>query len=166
MKIPMLAGRGLEILCAAVVLGLSASLYPKFSRLVDLCQANCGVLDGWVPSLGYCAFVGAWGLLDALVGVAAEFVAAIPFWVNSAVDSFAIVAFLAAGVVSRFPEGFFACEWALTGDVLCCRDSPSSSAGRVWTATTTAASAPSSKPTRPSASSASWPSRLCSCWAS
>lgn len=102
MKFAILGARAFEILCAAIVLGLSANMYKTFDRVQDICDAlneRC-YLGGVLPSIGYCAFVGAWGLLDALLGIAATFIEAIPFFIVSGVDSFAIVAFLAGGIVS------------------------------------------------------------------
>ena len=102
MKFALLGARAFQILCAAIVLGLSANLYNKIDTLRDACdfyKVKCS-LGGVIASVGYCAFVGAWGLLAALLGIAAAFVDAIPFFINSGVDSFATVAFLAGGIVS------------------------------------------------------------------
>lgn len=94
--------RASQILSAAVVLGLSANLYNAVDRLHDACDywdVDCD-LGGFGPSIGYCAFVGAWGLLAASIGIAAVFADAVKFVIVAGVDGFGAMAFLAGGIVS------------------------------------------------------------------
>ena len=53
-----------------------------------------------IPAIEYSAFVGAFGLLDALVGVAVCFLDMIPYIVGVGFDALADVFYLAGGVVS------------------------------------------------------------------
>lgn len=102
-KALLLGPRAGQLLAAAVVLGLSANLYADIGIARQLCQAskNDCHLDGLQPAVGFLAFVGAWGLLDALAGAAAVFLDVIPWIVAAGVDGLAGVFYLAGGVVSR-----------------------------------------------------------------
>jgi len=50
---------------------------------------------------GYSAFAGAFGILTALIGIAAAFMSMIPDLIMAIVDSLASVIFLAGGIVSQ-----------------------------------------------------------------
>ena len=106
-KFILLGARTLQVLCAAVVLGLSIDLYTKVDKVQDACNAlkerhgfNCGAFNGILASLGFCAFIGAWGLLDAVLGTAAAFITSLPWIVMPVVDGLASVFYLAGGIVS------------------------------------------------------------------
>ena len=101
-----LAPRALQLLSAAVVLGLSASLYPKVQRAKDFCDAIRNLPDcdfqGLGPTTGFAAFVGAFGLLDALAGAAVGVFLAerVKWWMLAIVDGLAGLFYLAGGIVS------------------------------------------------------------------
>lgn len=102
-KLVLLALRAFLLLCAVVVLGLSAHLYSAIDDVKDQCSSvgvDCD-LRGLLPALGLSAFTGAWGLLAGLVGLVAIFVAAIPWIAMLAIDGLAAIFFLAAGIVSH-----------------------------------------------------------------
>ena len=77
--IALLVVRVVQILCAAVVLGLSINVDKTWSYLQYICPAltECDSSDynfNIVHSaFRYSAFVGAFGLIDAFVGIAAAF---------------------------------------------------------------------------------------------
>lgn len=73
-------------------------------------------LDGLVPILKFGIFVGAWGLIDSLVGLAATFLEAIPWIVVAALDGLACIFYFAGGVVSRHMP----CRQTRTGWLICC----------------------------------------------
>ena len=80
--------RACQLLFTAIVLGLSIS-------------ALRWQLYGSVPATtSYNAFAGAFGLLGALIGLAAIWVSAIPELIMSAVDAVASILLLAGGIVS------------------------------------------------------------------
>lgn len=92
---------------AAIVLGLAASTYNGVRLRKDVCDASnernvdCGRLYSRYPStLIFTAFVGALGLLNALMGIVAAFVSFIPMLVVLGVDALAAVFCLAGGIVS------------------------------------------------------------------
>ena len=129
-KIPLLAARLFQLLAAAVVLGLSAKLYKDIGIGKDICDAldeKCD-FNGLQPAVGYCAFVGAWGLLDVIVGSVGVFVDAVPWLVTLGVDGLAAVFYLAGGIVSSAEPSRASPNGDLDGLTDKYRDSPSSSA--------------------------------------
>lgn len=98
-----------QILSAAVVLGLSAKLAVDWHEYDKACGTlphkeikECRQFEGrWPSSTDFSAFVGAWGLLDALVGLVAVFVTALPLIAILVLDGLAAVFYLAGGVVSH-----------------------------------------------------------------
>lgn len=93
-----------QILFAAVVLGVSVVTVNWVNKLVTECkEIDCGSVNAfraWNPQFEYGAFVGAFGLLDAFIGIAAIFVGAIPWIATAALDGLAAVFYLAGGIVS------------------------------------------------------------------
>ncbi|TKA42390.1 hypothetical protein B0A54_06840 [Friedmanniomyces endolithicus] len=85
-----LIARAFQILCGAVVLGLSISAI-KWQYF------------GSAPATtSYSAFAGAFGVLAALIGIATSFVEAIPEIIMVGVDGLAAVLLLAGGLVHAF----------------------------------------------------------------
>ena len=85
-----LIARAFQLLCGAVVLGLSISAI-KWQYF------------GAAPaSTSYSAFAGAFGVLAALIGIATSFVEAIPEIIMVGVDGLAAVLLLAGGLVRAF----------------------------------------------------------------
>ena len=109
--IALLAVRALQILFAAVVLGLSINVDKFWSNLEAECKAagkGCNTND-YPFNLAhtvfrYGAFVGAFGLIDAFVGIAAAFVSSLMWLIPLVVDGLAAVFFLAGGCVSLSPS--------------------------------------------------------------
>ncbi|EME80532.1 uncharacterized protein MYCFIDRAFT_78244 [Pseudocercospora fijiensis CIRAD86] len=104
-KLGLLIGRFIQLACAAIVLAMAASTYNGVHLRKDLCDArneknvNCGRLYSRYPStLGFTAFVGAFGLLDAFVGLIAAFVSFVPFLVALGGDALAAIFYLAGGI--------------------------------------------------------------------
>ncbi|OMP83301.1 hypothetical protein BK809_0004682 [Diplodia seriata] len=81
--------RTFQILCAAVVLGLSITLIRSQSY-------------GTVAANNYAAFTGGFGLLVGLVGAAAIFIEPLAGIVMVAADALAELFLLAGGIVSSF----------------------------------------------------------------
>lgn len=92
-----------QILFAAVVLGVSVSLATQFNKLQKDCNAETKdsecKLFGMIPAIEYSAFVGAFGLLDALIGLAGCFLEMIPYLVTVGFDALADIFYIAGGVV-------------------------------------------------------------------
>ncbi|KAK7730749.1 hypothetical protein SLS57_001580 [Botryosphaeria dothidea] len=79
------AARGVQLICAAVVLGLSISLIK-------------GQVFGTVHAINYAAFTGGWGMLAALIGIAAIFIEPLQGLIMAAVDGLATLFLLAGGI--------------------------------------------------------------------
>lgn len=79
------AARGVQLICAAVVLGLSISLIK-------------GQVFDSVAAINYAAFTGGWGMLAALIGIAAIFIEPLQGLIMAAVDGFATLFLLAGGI--------------------------------------------------------------------
>ncbi|KAK4615802.1 hypothetical protein CLAFUW4_10545 [Fulvia fulva] len=106
-RIGLLVTRALQFICAAAVLGVGVKLARGVHEFDDDCKAyakhdrDCNDALGRFPSsLAYAAFTGAFGLLDALVGLAAVFISAVPWIAVLALDALAAVFFLAGGINS------------------------------------------------------------------
>ena len=102
-KIPILAARGFLLLCAIIILAVAADganflNSDRVQDLIDRLPDNFS-LDGIIPKVEFSAFVGAWGILQALVGMASAFVEAIPWIAMAAIDGLAALFYLAAGIV-------------------------------------------------------------------
>jgi hypothetical protein len=88
------------------VLGLSVWLRNEFSYIVNVCKVVYGdveecSLGRWPAGASYGAFVGAFGLLAALVGFVPTFVASGALWIAAFVlDALATIFYLAGGIVS------------------------------------------------------------------
>ena len=118
--IALLAVRTFQILCAAVVLGLSINV-DKFWNTIDAeCKATkgCSTKDSGIDIIHtvfrYGAFVGAFGLIDAFLGLAAAFVSSLMWLIPLVIDGLAAVFFLAGGCVSI--ARFGRCEWWVMAD--------------------------------------------------
>lgn len=79
--------RGLQLICAGVVLGLSISLIKT-------------QVYGSVAAINYAAFTGGFGLLAGLIGIAAIFFEPLAGLVMAALDALATLFLLAGGIVS------------------------------------------------------------------
>lgn len=80
--------RGLQIIFGVIVLGLSIG------------AVKWQVIGTAPATTGYNAFAGAFGILTALIGIAAAFMEMIPELIMAIVDGLASVIFLAGGIVS------------------------------------------------------------------
>ena len=100
-----------QLICGAVVLGVGITLARDINIISHGtgCYRNgdrddhikCSDLVNRYPSsTKYAAFTGAFGLLDALVGIVAAFVSAVPWFVTLGVDALAFIFYLAGGIVS------------------------------------------------------------------
>jgi len=88
MQLPNVIARVFQIVFGAVVLGLSITAI-KWQQ------------HGSAPATSsYCAFVGALGMLAALIGAAVTFVDRIPDLIMAIVDGLAAILFVAGGIVS------------------------------------------------------------------
>lgn len=83
------------------------SFYQDIHQAQRLCDfANYECRFGRLPSSSiFAAFAGAWGVLDALVGLAGAFVTALPWIAVIALDGLAAVFYIAAGIVSSTVTG-------------------------------------------------------------
>ncbi|CAK3775684.1 COP9 signalosome complex subunit 1 [Lecanosticta acicola] len=111
-KIGLYATRALQLICGAVVLGVGITLARDINTISHETgcyrngdkndQIKCSDLVGRYPSsTAYAAFTGAFGLLDALVGLgAAALVGAVPWFVTLGVDALAFLFYLAGGINS------------------------------------------------------------------
>ena len=94
------AGRGLQLVFAAVVLGLSIHLIRGQG------------IDGTTPATtSYNAFVGGFGMLAALVGIVAAFVDSLNGLIMMGLDALTAVFFLAGGIV-RIPYIIHPLDWS------------------------------------------------------
>lgn len=155
-----------QVLFAAVVLGVSISLATRFNKAENFCDEVYGHhspdcnLHGFIPAIEFSAFVGAFGLLDSFVGLAACFLEVIPYVVNAGFDALADLFFLAGGVVS-IPVGL-ELNREETRLIRNCRDSPSSLPASI----VMGMHVPASEPTPLSCFSASSSLLFSSAWAS
>lgn len=88
-----------------IVLGISAYLAKELDNFQKYCrdyESNdyCDYVLGRIPAgSDYATFTGVFGLIDAIVGLAACFVTAIPWVVVLGFDALATVFYLAGGIV-------------------------------------------------------------------
>ena len=88
------------------MLGTSVDLSKFFTS--DLARSICKIaqdsnkcrLGGITPAVEYGAFVGVWGLIDALLGLISAFLTAIPWIAVAVVDALAILFYFAGAIVS------------------------------------------------------------------
>ncbi|KAH7061419.1 marvel domain-containing protein [Macrophomina phaseolina] len=87
MSLPLINGaaRGFQLICAAVVLGLSISLIKT-------------QVYGRVDAINYAAFTGGFGMLAALLGIAAVFFTPLSGLIMVGVDALAALFLLAGGI--------------------------------------------------------------------
>ncbi|KAI5357309.1 putative Marvel domain-containing protein [Septoria linicola] len=99
-RIGLLVARAFQLIFAIVLLGVSISFVQdinEFRRTADFYDLRYNL--GRIPSSAYfAAFTGAWGLLDALVGLVGAFITAIPWFVVIAFDALAAIFYIAAGI--------------------------------------------------------------------
>ncbi|CAK1356541.1 hypothetical protein CB0940_12155 [Cercospora beticola] len=123
-KLGSLVARCVQFFSAAIVLGLSISIYKHLKHFLGLChdyyaKRDCGkAIDPWTPVHAFSACVGVVGLLSAAIGIIATVTSLgekkIVALVTTILDVLAALFFLAGGVTS-------AVKYA--GDVIPC-DSP------------------------------------------
>lgn len=89
LKIINAVARVFQLLCAAVVLGLSITLIKS-------------QVYGSVAANNYAAFTGGFGLLVGLLGIAAVFIEPLAGLIMVAADALAALFLLAGGIVSPF----------------------------------------------------------------
>ncbi|PPJ55362.1 hypothetical protein CBER1_10068 [Cercospora berteroae] len=109
-KLGSLVARAVQFFSAAIVLGLSISIYKHLKHTLGMCHQHYGkrdcdkAIDPWTPVHAFSACVGVVGLLSAVTGIIATVTSLgekkVVALVTAILDVLAALFFLAGGVTS------------------------------------------------------------------